>query len=61
MQPEKLSQKPETRQGKLFAVVIGISQYDHFGSSISNLKYADQDAKSFLEFLKSPAGGGAYG
>ncbi len=42
----------------MFAVVIGISQYDHFGSSISNLKYADRDAKSFLEFLKTPAGGG---
>jgi uncharacterized caspase-like protein len=46
------------RAGKLFAVVIGISQYDHFGQSISNLKYADRDAQSFLEFLKTPAGGG---
>jgi uncharacterized caspase-like protein len=47
------------RAGKLFAVVIGISQYDHFGQNISNLKYADRDATSFLEFLKTPAGGGA--
>ncbi len=51
------TQKPEPRKGKLFAVVIGISKYDQAGSSISNLKYADQDAMSFLEFLKSPAGG----
>lgn len=51
------SQPPEKRKGKLFAVVIGISKYNLSGSSISNLKYADQDATSFLEFLKSPAGG----
>jgi uncharacterized caspase-like protein len=38
-------------------VVIGISKYDQSGASIPNLKYADQDAMSFLEFLKSPAGG----
>jgi hypothetical protein len=57
--PSKTSQAPVKRAGKLFAVVIGISQYDHFGQSISNLKYADRDATSFLEFLKTPAGGGA--
>ena len=56
-QSEKLSQKPETRKGKLFAVVIGISKYDQGGSIISNLQFADRDATSFLEFLKSPAGG----
>jgi len=55
--PEGPIQKPEPRKGKLFAVVIGISKYDQSGAKISNLKYADQDAKSFLEFLKSPAGG----
>ncbi len=56
-QPGKLSQPAEKRKGKLFAVVIGISKYDQVGSSISNLQYADRDAESFLEFLKSPAGG----
>jgi hypothetical protein len=55
--PEGQIQKPEPRKGKLFAVVIGISKYDQSGASIPNLKYADQDAMSFLEFLKSPAGG----
>jgi len=54
--PEQLSQKPEIRKGKTFAVVIGISKY-LADSKISNLEYADQDAISFLEFLKSPAGG----
>lgn len=55
--PEPVNQKPEIRQGRLFAVVIGISKYDQSGLGISNLKYADQDARSFLAFLKSPAGG----
>ena len=55
--PGKLTQPAEKRKGKLFAVVIGISKYDQAGTSISNLQYADQDATSFLEFLKSPAGG----
>ena len=54
--PEPASQKPELRKGKLFAVVIGISKYVS-DTGISNLKYADRDASSFLEFLKSPAGG----
>lgn len=56
--PEASVQPPERRAGKMFAVVIGISQYDHTGSTIPNLQFADKDARSFLEFLKSPAGGG---
>lgn len=54
---EPTKQVPEKRAGKIFAVVIGISQYDHSGSTIPNLQYADKDARSFLDFLKSPAGG----
>jgi hypothetical protein len=49
---------PIKRAGKLFAVVIGISRYDQSASGIPDLQYADKDAASFLEFLKSPAGGG---
>lgn len=49
---------PEKRAAKLYAVVIGISRYDQSGSSIGNLKFADKDAVGFLDFLKSPAGGG---
>lgn len=56
--PEMQVSVPGKRVGRIFAVVIGISRYDRFGSTIANLKYADRDAMSFAEFLKSPAGGG---
>jgi uncharacterized caspase-like protein len=50
---------PEKRAGRLFAVVIGISHYAKGGEGqINDLQYADRDAQSMLEFLKSPAGGG---
>ena len=50
---------PEKRAGRLFAVVIGISHYAKGGAEqINDLQYADRDAKSVLDFLKSPAGGG---
>jgi hypothetical protein len=50
---------PEKRAGRLFAVVIGISHYAKGGDSeINDLRYADRDATSVLDFLKSPAGGG---
>jgi hypothetical protein len=53
------STKVEKRAGKLFAVVIGISHYNKGGDQqINDLQYADRDAKSVLDFLKSPAGGG---
>jgi hypothetical protein len=49
----------EKRAGRLFAVVIGISHYVKGGDQqINDLQYADRDAKSMLDFLKSPAGGG---
>jgi hypothetical protein len=57
-EPQKPQQQPERRTGRTFAVVIGISKYDQSGSGIPNLMYADRDAMSFLEFLRSPAGGG---
>jgi hypothetical protein len=49
---------PEKRPGKLFAVVIGISHYSKGEGQINDLRYADRDAQSILDFLKSPAGGG---
>jgi hypothetical protein len=49
---------PEKRAGRLFAVVIGISHYAKGPGQINDLRYADRDATSVLEFLKSPAGGG---
>jgi len=49
----------EKRAGRLFAVVIGISHYAKGGTEqINDLQYADRDARSVLDFLKSPAGGG---
>ncbi len=48
----------EKRAGRLFAVVIGISHYAKGGTEqINDLQYADRDARSVLDFLKSPAGG----
>jgi hypothetical protein len=49
---------PEKRAGRLFAVVIGISHYAKGDGQINDLKYADRDAQSVLDFLKSPEGGG---
>ena len=49
---------PEKRGGRLFAVVIGISHYAKSNGQINDLRYADRDAQSMLDFLKSPAGGG---
>lgn len=50
---------PERRAGKLFAVVIGISHYikSDNGGQINDLQFADRDAQSVFDFLKSPAGG----
>ncbi|HEY1986430.1 MAG TPA: caspase family protein [Terracidiphilus sp.] len=55
---ETPNRPPEKRAAKLYAVVIGISRYDQFGSTIGNLKFADRDAMGFLDFLKSASGGG---
>lgn len=41
----------EAATPKVYAVVIGISNYQH---DDLNLKYADRDAKAFADFLKSP-------
>jgi uncharacterized caspase-like protein len=49
---------PEKRAGRLFAVVIGISHYGKSDGQINDLRYADRDAQSVLDFLKTPAGGG---
>lgn len=50
---------PEKRAGRLFAVVIGVSHYAKGGTQqINDLQFADRDARSVLDFLKSPAGGG---
>lgn len=45
-------------KGQRWAVVVGVSRYEHSQKGIPNLRYADADARLFYEFLKSPQGGG---
>lgn len=49
---------PARHTGTKYAVVIGISKYQHQGAGLTNLRYADRDGQDFLAFLKSPLGGG---
>ena len=44
--------------GERWAVVIGISNYEHGDKGIPNLNNAASDARAFADFLKSPQGGG---
>lgn len=48
---------PDRASATKFAVIVGVSHYANSGIGFSNLKYADQDAKSVLDFLLSPDGG----
>lgn len=41
--------------GKIYAVIVGISKYETTG--ITQLEFADRDAKVFADYLKSKAGG----
>ncbi|MCB9082167.1 MAG: caspase family protein [Lewinellaceae bacterium] len=45
--------KPLIKEGSTRAVIVGISDY----ANISDLRFADRDAKEFAAFLQSPAGG----
>lgn len=49
--------RPERLTAEKFAVVVGISQYQHTGTGLSSLKFADRDAQAFRDFLLSPEGG----
>lgn len=51
-----LSQRSIAAGGRTVAVVIGISKYSHLPECLQ-LKYADEDAKAFYEYLTSPRGG----
>ncbi len=59
--PEEEVEAEELRQlrNQVFAVVIGISRYEHPG--ITPLKYADNDAQSFVDYLQRPIAGGGRG
>ena len=56
-QIELIKQPPKTLsgQGKIYALIIGISDYDN----ITDLNYADDDAKDFYNFLVTEANLGA--
>lgn len=54
-EPEELQQL----RNQVFAVVIGISRYEHPG--ITPLKYADRDAQSFVDYLQRPIAKGGRG
>jgi uncharacterized caspase-like protein len=45
-------------RGRKYAVLIGISEYFFNDAGLRNLNYADDDARSIAEFLKTPKGGG---
>ncbi|MCZ2146550.1 MAG: caspase family protein [Bryobacterales bacterium] len=45
------------RQGKLWAIVIGISRYKNLPPQ-AQLRFAHRDAEAFAAFLRSPNGGG---
>lgn len=49
------SQKTGAAAPKIYAIVVGISNY--INGNIPDLKFADKDAKAFAEFLKSPNAG----
>lgn len=44
--------------GRKFAVIVGVSEYRHNDAGLSNLDYADDDARAIADFLKTPGGGG---
>ncbi|MDT7689498.1 MAG: hypothetical protein QOE46_2257 [Acidobacteriota bacterium] len=45
-------------RGRKFALVVGISRYKYHDGGLSDLAYADVDARSLRDFLQSSEGGG---
>lgn len=48
---------PQKATGTKYAVVVGVSRYRNASAGLSNLRYADRDARAFRDFLLSPEGG----
>ncbi|MFC1735491.1 caspase family protein [Candidatus Hydrogenedentota bacterium] len=48
---------PTNFKGKKWAILFGVSEYEHKGSLLTNLRYADADAQAFYDFLVSEEGG----
>lgn len=49
-------QEPATA-GQTYAVVVGISDYQALSYANGDLRYADKDAREFVQFLQSRSGG----
>jgi len=54
--PSKPVERKSSGGPQRWAVVVGVSQYQNPG--IPSLTYADKDAESFANFLRTPQGGG---
>jgi uncharacterized caspase-like protein len=48
---------PERAAADRYAVVVGISHYSDPSGGLTNLQFADRDARDFRDFLFSPDGG----
>ncbi len=48
---------PERISADKYAVVVGISHYSDTSGGLTNLRFADKDARDFRDFLFSPDGG----
>jgi hypothetical protein len=57
--PVRVEARPraEVFEGRKFALIIGISKFRHPEGGITDLRYADADARALSQFLQSPAGG----
>jgi hypothetical protein len=54
---KRVSIAPERAAADKYAVVIGISHYSDTSGGLTNLQFADRDARDFRDFLFSPDGG----
>ena len=60
VQPEAESKtEPAELNGKTYALLIGISHYQN-DPPITSLQFADRDAETFAELLKTPIGGSLH-
>lgn len=49
--------RPTRIAGQKYALIIGVSRYKNNGRGISNLEFADADAKAIYDFLQEPEAG----
>jgi hypothetical protein len=49
--------EPSRFDGRKFAVIVGVSRYKYHDGGLSDLNYADADARAIRDFLQRPEGG----